>query len=861
MAQPNLKRIFAGLVLGASVLLAAPAGADERTEARAHFKKGMSAIAEGHYDSGIEELKRAYDILPHPNVLYNIARAYVDVGDSENAVTYYRKYLEGNPKDRDEVSQIVASLDSRIRKQQAQILEAQQVAATGPAPATGAPTAPVPAGTAQAGPPPGVVTGPGPGVTPGERLASVPGGRAGRPTAVARGAASIEAGGLKTEEVFEETVVTASKTAQSPLDAPNSTSIITEQDIRLSGITKIPELLRRLAGVDIMETTGAQTEVSIRGFNQRLSNKVLVLIDGRSVYIDLIGATLWATLPIGVEDIERIEVVRGPGSALYGADAFNGVINIITKPPGEGGSGVNVGYGDHDASHGTVWASGRDKELAYRVSAGFDNLPRWSREVPAGRADVDVFSDDQNLSQRSLRMNGVVTRQFGKDVTLGVQGGYAYVNPLEIFAVGLIDDFVLKPITAGDLSVFLNSKHVEARFFWNSYYVAQANNAAYVGQSFFQGQGPVDVVDGEAQYVDQFETGAGINHDLHIGAAYRLKRVDWTYLAQPETEHHFGFFVHDEIKLGKQFALVGDYRADYVPYVNRIVQSPRGSILFHPSRQSTLRGIVATAFRTPDFLESYLGTTVPTPVSGAALIAASAPPDNPNFKLQPEQIFTGEIGYLNSESDYFTLDSAFFYNRVSGLIELTGTRPLTVGDLANPQVPTQPSDSTGYYPLFINGWENSCRQYNVYGAELGVRVFPVEGLDLYANYTLMEVNQDTTGCTGPQPQSDNRTSEHKVNAGVQLRTKAGFDGSIDFHYLSPQDWSEQVQNLQRQDIEFQTFHLEAYSLLNASLGYRFLRNQAEIRGVAFNLLDDQHREHPYGQVVDRRLMGFFSYRF
>src|SRR5579863_4831639 len=120
--------MVAGLVLGALALTSAGALADERTEARAHFKKGMAEIAEGKYDAGIEELKKAYDILPHPNVVYNIARAYVDQGDLENAVTYYRKYLESNPKDRDEVAQIVAALDARIRKQQAEVLESQRVA-------------------------------------------------------------------------------------------------------------------------------------------------------------------------------------------------------------------------------------------------------------------------------------------------------------------------------------------------------------------------------------------------------------------------------------------------------------------------------------------------------------------------------------------------------------------------------------------------------------------------------------------------------------------------------------------------------------------------------------------------------------
>ena len=346
MVQRRLSKIAAGLLFGIVLLNPGAARADERTEARGHFKKGMAAIADGRYDAGIEELKTAYEILPHPNVLYNIARAYVDMGDLDNAIVYYRKYLEGGPKDRDEVAQIITSLEERTRKQQAMLLETQQAQTPAGGPGTG------PGGTGPgAGTLPGGTTGPGATGAPG-----LGGKLAGGPSA----------GALKTEEVFEETVVTASKEAQSPLDAPSSTSIITEQDIRLSGIISIPELLRRLAGVDVMEITGGQAEVSMRGFNQRLSNKVLVLIDGRSFYVDLLGSTIWSTLPIGVEDIERIEVVRGPGSALYGADAFNGVVNIITKAPGKGSNGVNVGYGEHKMP---MAASGRPESSARRRTA------------------------------------------------------------------------------------------------------------------------------------------------------------------------------------------------------------------------------------------------------------------------------------------------------------------------------------------------------------------------------------------------------------------------------------------------------------------------------------------------------------
>src|SRR5512140_1544387 len=306
MRARSLVAVLAAL---AAISWAGAAWADARTEARGHFKKGMSAISTGHYEEGIAELQRAYEILPHPNVLYNIARAHAESGDLEGAVLNYKKYLEGNPSDRDEVQQIVTNLEGRIKRQQA-------VAAA-----------------ARGEIPPGVAPSPTPTPPPAPTPTPTP-----TPPSKPPPATPADIGAKKTEDVFEETVVTASKEAQSPLDAPNSTSIITEQDIRLSGIIKIPELLRRLAGGDIMETTGSATEVSLRGFNQRLSNKVLVLVNGRSVFVDLLGSTFWGELSIGVEDIERIEVVRGPGSALYGADAFNGVINIITKPPGEGGS-------------------------------------------------------------------------------------------------------------------------------------------------------------------------------------------------------------------------------------------------------------------------------------------------------------------------------------------------------------------------------------------------------------------------------------------------------------------------------------------------------------------------------------------
>ncbi len=823
------------LVACAALTLAPLALADARTEARAHFKKGMEEISNGKYEEGIAQLKQANEILPHPNVLYNIARAYAEEGDLESSVANYKRYLEGNPADREEVQQIVASLEGRIRRQQA-VAQAAQAPQTNEPPSPTGPSAPTP--------------------SPVNPASVSPPGRPGTKPPPA------ELGQARTEDVFEETVVTASKGAQSPLDAPNSTSIITQQDVRLSGITKIPELLRRLAGVDIMEVTGAQAEVSLRGFNQRLSNKVLVLVNGRSVYIDLLGATFWQTLSIGVEDIERIEVVRGPGSALYGADAFNGVINIITKAPGEGRSGVNAGFGDHDQTHGSLWATGREKDFAWRASAGYDYIPRWSREVPNGRADLQLYTADQNASARTTRLDLRATQRLGKDVTVGLGGGLSQ-GDIEILGIGPLNDVDLTGYTSTDVTGYLTSKHFEARVFWNRFRTPFGLNEASIGQSLLPGRADENVVDGEAQYIARFETGRGIVHDLHVGLNYRYKEVAWTYLDRTRYEDHEGVVVHDEVQIGRKLAFVGDVRLDYDPYLGRVVASPRGTMLLHPSRLSTLRAIVATAYRTPDFLESYLSIPVQLPVAGASLASTSQRADDPSFKVQPEQILSAELGYLNQQSDYFTVDVAAYFNRASHLIELAPNRAATVGDIG--QGLTQPDPQTGLYPVFFGGFDNQCQIYNVFGSEVGARVYPVEGLDLYANYTLYLLKQDNSGCAASQLATivaDSRTSANKVNAGVQLRTKIGIDGSVDFHFVSPQTWAEQVVNTQAQSIQYQQFHLDSYTLLNARLGYRFLaRDKAEISAVAFNLLGVEHREHPFGQVVGRRVMGYFTYRF
>ena len=149
------------------------------------------------------------------------------------------------------------------------------------------------------------------------------------------------------ELLKEEEMVSIATRHEQPLsEAPSNVYVITDEDIRHSGAVDLPTVLRRVPGLEVMQTTGAEFNVSARGDNQLLANKILVLVDGRSIYVDAQAIVFWKSIPVTLPEIKRIEVLKGPAAAVYGFNAFDGVINIITKPPEEmKGTTLQIGGG------------------------------------------------------------------------------------------------------------------------------------------------------------------------------------------------------------------------------------------------------------------------------------------------------------------------------------------------------------------------------------------------------------------------------------------------------------------------------------------------------------------------------------
>jgi iron complex outermembrane receptor protein len=290
------------------------------------------------------------------------------------------------------------------------------------------------------------------------------------------------------------------------------------------------------------------------------------------------------------------------------------------------------------------------------------------------------------------------------------------------------------------------------------------------------------------------------------------------------------------------------------------VPSGRASFIVKPTEQQAIRLSASNAFRTPTFLESYLSLPVEVSLPGIELLSASQSPDlaaGKRFVLEPEQVITVEASYLNQQSDLFEFEINAYYNRVSNLSLLDTPRFISLSGAAEGQSGINPD--TGRYNVAYGGWLNKCDIYHVAGGEVGARVYPIEGLDLFANYAINYSTQERPeGCKTPD---DNRTSHHKINAGVQVRTPIGISGELTFHYQSAQTRNEQITTLT--GIVAKNFELPDYAMVNARIGYRFYKERAEISGTVFNAFADAFgdapQQHPFGNRVGRRFMGFFSY--
>jgi outer membrane receptor for ferrienterochelin and colicin len=852
--------LAASLVASMSGVVQVPVAlADERTDARREFRAGMQAVAEGRYDDGITHLENAYDILPHPNVLYNLGLAHMYAGRPDDAITYFERYREtAPPSDAAEVDALIAGLRGKEAAAEAQASQASQAAEQADV-ASAIETAAREVrriaeesqnadlkkqadeldATAKAmradQPLPGADAQPQPA----------------QPTPAPSGAQAGQQ--AKRAGVYEEEVVSASRFAQSPLDAPNATAIITAQDIRMTGLTNVTDLLRRVGGVEVNQVTPSHAEVSIRGLNRRTSNKVLILLDGRSQRLDFLGTAWYNQIPVNVEDIERIEIIRGPASALYGADAFSGIINVITRRPGEGSSFVAGGAGTNNQARGVASFTGRSGKLAYHYGFGYRQLDNAVVPVGPDRVDVLPATDNGAIANQAAWSNGTMTYDFKRGTKAEVGANFYYgTNTLQ----GLSR---LGQVTAPDSSrigvhgALTTPAGIKLSSWWER--IDGNNGPSYVTPGAIN-QVSRDIVQQVAD-VDLAWSGRFkllVPQTFTIGGGYRYKFISWTYLDANHTQHHAGGYIQDVIELAKPLTLQIGARLDYHPLLPDLQFSPRGSLVYRFLEQQSLRVSIGRAFRGPSFLESYLDLPNDTPLRGITAYGLG------NDKLDPESIVSYELGYQNQESDYFALEANVYFNMVTDAILFTNPGRYPLSDYVNGSPGAGFDESVDAFAATSLRFTNERATFRQIGGELGVRFYPMPGLDVFSNYSVHDTSPTGAGDIDPVRAREQQTSLHKVNAGVQYRAQFGLDVGADVSWFSSQLWVEQVTDVER-GVRYEALEQPAFTMVNGRLGYRFWDERLDVGVVGTNLAFQDKRQHPYGQPIDTRVLGTAKLRF
>jgi iron complex outermembrane receptor protein len=462
---------------------------------------------------------------------------------------------------------------------------------------------------------------------------------------------------MSLEQLANIEVTTVSKEPEEVWNTPAAIYVITQEEIRRSGAANIPEALRLAPGVEVARITSGEYAIGIRGFNSRLSRSVLVLIDGRTVYSTFTAGTYWETQDVLIQDIDRIEVIRGPGGTIWGPNAVNGVINIITKSTretlGELGTG---GGGDVEQVLGNVrYGAGNGKGFTYRVYVkGFGWAPQY-------HPDHDDY-DDWHGGQGGFRMDWT-------------EGRDSYRLQGDVYGQGLGERTTVTTYNppanrdiSGDASLY------GGNILWNwtrvqgegkdiqlaAYYDHSTRNELNFGD--IRNTVNVDFMDRFPVSRQQISWGLTVRFS-HGNEAEVVSGL--TFTPAQRTDQLYQGFVQDEISLVKnRLSLTAGTKVLKTNYTG-VLGEPSGRLLFTPTSTQTLWAAYTHGLRTPadverDFnLSSFLGYA-PNGMPYFARFSA-----NPKFRS--EQLNGYELGYRGLAGRNFYIDVAGFYNHYGDL--------------------------------------------------------------------------------------------------------------------------------------------------------------------------------------------------
>jgi iron complex outermembrane receptor protein len=475
---------------------------------------------------------------------------------------------------------------------------------------------------------------------------------------------------LTLEQLSQIDVTSPSKEPTPAFRSPVAIYVITGEDIRRAGVTTLAEALRLAPGVEVARIDGSKWSVGIRGFGTRLSRSVLVLIDGRSVYTPLFAGTYWEVQDTLLEDVDRIEVIRGPGGTIWGPNAVDGVINIITKSTKETrGTYASVGGGNEEQGLANFrYGGGNDDGLTYRVYAkGYTRGPEYHYDhdnFDDWRGAQSGFRMDWDASQRdSFTVQGDIYRQEdGERVSLG-----SYTPPSEANIDGNAE------LTGGNLLARWTRSLSDGNDLQIQTYYDRTDrfepNFGEIRDTF-----DIDFIE-HTKIKQRQEFIYGLGAQFSDG---RFKEVASGLVFDPANRLDYllsAFFEDDITLIDDKLMLTAGSKALRTDFTGLNFE-PSVRLLWTPSAKHTVWAAFTHALRTPSrvetdfYLSSYLG------VASNGLPFFGRFNANPDFA--PEQLNGYELGYRTLIGKTFFVDIATFWNHYHDLFSQDLAGPITI---------------------------------------------------------------------------------------------------------------------------------------------------------------------------------------
>ena len=672
----------------------------------------------------------------------------------------------------------------------------------------------------------------------------------------------------------EVVVVTASRNETNLVDAPATMSVVTAEQIKGSPATSYGDVLLTLPGLNVVEPAAGDLYVTSRLATGIGTRNQLILVDGRPFPLNFVGVTLWQLAPMDIDDAKRIEVVQGPASAVWGADALTGVVNVLSRPPREDlGTRLRLSYGlfGRDAGQkagsdpGTTWglavnhARTLGAKWALRLNAGYldsDAWPRPAGKVPEGTHPLDPtehtggadYPPFQSRGTQQPRVSVRVDQELEEGARLIYEAGFNQASGLAHSGVG---PFFVNDTRFTFLQARYEAQGLRLRAFGN---FLNGENSPNLLARNAEGQ-PVRL-DFKTETFDldgaKTWTVAG-RHLVSLGADYRRNNFDQISTApDAQDRNELGGFGQGDFHYGR-FQLNAAFRLDKFSSVDGLIFSPRIALLFKPTPAQSVRASFGRSFLAPTAIDDYFDLSViggAFPLGGGQsfpiVVRVHGNPD-----VKEESLTSWELGYTGLFGRT-TASAAVYLCDLHDPIASVPGRPYSS---ANPPLgwPLPPFifDALAQQGVFIPSEivTTNLGPVRNRGIELAVSHRFGAGISAFANYSWQDDPQPLdpeSGQTKYPAGALNVPSHHHLNTGVSL-DRGRFLGAVTLSYLSTAFWA---------DILTAPYWgpTPDHTLLGASVGWRVAGDRLLILLKGTNLLDQDVQYHVFGDILKRSVV-------